>query len=152
MISKKEIRLWLIWFSMLLTLFLMTSCGSLKNKRKIDTVTTTKETGTVKSIRKSDTLSYTILNPIYKDTLITVENRENRSTLYIKYNEQGQQQIAYNCDDIEEIKDFIKESKQDKSEDIKEKETLFKPVFILYIFLGFAFLIFFSRVLKKFGI
>jgi len=130
----------------------LSSCATSKTKRKTDTTTTTEEKGTVESIRKADTLSYTVLNPIYKDTTIVVPNKENKSTLFIKYNEQGRQDISYLCDDINELKTYIKEQKEEKTENVKEKESDFKPIFILYIFLGLSFLIILSRLLKKIGI
>lgn len=137
---------------LIIILFILTSCATTKNKRTTDTNKKEKEQGTVISKRKADTLNYTILKPIYKDTTIVVENKDNRSTLYVRYNNEGKQDISYVCDELEEVKTYIRESEENKTERIKEKESIFKPIFFLYIFIGFAFLILFSRVLKRFGI
>lgn len=136
----------------IITAFLLLGCASTKTKKNTETVKEVKEKGTVISKRKADTLNYTILRPIYKDTTITVVNKDNKSTLYVRYNDKGEQNISYVCDEIEELKRYIIDSKEKTNENLKEKESVFKPIFILYIFIGFAFLMFLSRVLKKIGI
>ena len=149
-----------IIFLLFLT-FTITSCSILKTKKTRDLTTKTKtlsvETGEVLSKRQGDTLTYTVLNPILKDTTIYVKNKEkqNSNTLRISYDKSGLQNIQCISDDINELKRYIKEVDENKTEEIKEtekiKETNFKPIFILYVFLGFAFLIILFRVLKKFG-
>ena len=136
----------------LIILLILTSCATTKNKRSTDTNIKEKEQGTIISKRKADTLNYTILKPIYKDTTIVVENKDNRSTLYVKYNDKGEQDISYICDELEEVKTYIREIEENKTEKLKDKDSVFKPIFILYGFIGFAFLMLLSRVLKRFGI
>lgn len=131
---------------------LFVSCASSKTKRNTETKTEVKEEGTILNTRKADTMSYTILNPIYKDTTITVTNKENRSTLYVKYNDKGEQNISYTCDEIQELINYKRNTEEQKKETVKEKESIFKEIYILYLFLGFAFLILFTKVLAKFGI
>lgn len=129
---------------------LLLNCGSTKTSK--DTKKQTSEKGTVETKRKADTVSYTILKPIYKDTTIVVENKENKSTLFVKYDSKGKQDISYVCDEISELRNYIKNIEESTSEKSKVKESWFKPIFILYFFLGALFLITANRVLKRFGI
>ena len=69
----------------ILLLIILSSCATSNKKTSTNTLKEVKEQGIITTIRKSDTLSYTVLKPIYKDTTITVVNKENRSTLYLKY-------------------------------------------------------------------
>ena len=137
---------------------LFISCGITKNKKDSKLITDTKstETGTVASKRDGDTLTYTVLNPILKDTTIYIRNKtkENSNTLRISYDKQGLQEIKCISAEIDELKNYIRETQENTelNESEKTKETVFKPIMILWLFLGLAFLIVLVRVMKKFGI
>lgn len=133
----------------ILLLIVLSGCGGAKFKTSTNTQAESKEVGNVITKRKADTLSYTVLKPIYKDTTITVVNKENKSTLYLKYNEKGEQQISYNCDEIDELKNYVIDKIEESSIKTKEKESVFKDIYILYVFLGFAFLILINKLTNK---
>lgn len=129
-----------------------------KKETETDTKTVTSEQGTITTKRPGDTLTYTILNPVLKDTTILVKNlrEENGNTLRIIYDQAGSQTIDCITPQLEEIREYIRTQEEQKATNITEndktKETAFKPVFILYVFLGFGGLLVLSRVLKYFGI
>lgn len=144
---------------LLITLF---SCGTAKNKKEkvTDTVTSTSsiEKGEIISSRPGDTLTYTVLNPVLKDTILYITNTEKAysNTLRIKYDESGLQTIDCISQEIDELKKYIIELEQNKTETITEKEkvkeTTFKPIMILWIFIGIAVLIIIVRLAKKVGL
>tara|TARA_R110000796_G_scaffold58965_7_gene135869 strand:+ start:1076 stop:1576 length:501 start_codon:yes stop_codon:yes gene_type:complete len=150
------------WFKALLITSLIIvsfSCSTLKTKTKKTTDTNTlrdiKETETVKSTRKGDTLSYTVLNPILKDTIIYVRNEKKigSNTLRIRYDQSGKQTIDCISDEINELKETIRSisENENKKEELrsKVKESFFKPIFFLYLFLGLAFLMLINKILKR---
>lgn len=99
--------------------------------------------------REGDTLKYEVPFPIYKDTTIYVKNFEkaHSNTLRITYDEQGKQAIECISDKIDEVKTQIMEEIDNSVE--RQSKFEFKDIYILYLFLGLAFLIVVSRLLNK---
>jgi hypothetical protein len=141
----------------LIIIFLfLTSCTTTKSlfekKNKTDTQTNTTEVGTVESKRAGDTLTVFIPSIIYKDTII--QRRGNTTTLTARYDSDGNLDLKCISDEINELRTYIKEISEEKQEltkeKTKEKESIFKPIFILYLFLGLAFLMFSKKIIDKF--
>jgi len=136
----------------LVIILLLFGCTStkklLEKKTKTDTVST--EKGTVKSTRPGDTLTYTVLNPVLKDTTIYVKNTEKSGALRIAYDSQGKQTIDCITNEIDELKSYVKDAIEHKEEEEKSKEIErgFKDIYILYLFLGLALLMFLNKKLR----
>tara|TARA_R110000796_G_scaffold112286_1_gene223790 strand:- start:181 stop:684 length:504 start_codon:yes stop_codon:yes gene_type:complete len=150
------------WFKALLIVSLIIisfGCSSSKTKTSKITDTNTlrdiKETETIKSTRKGDTLTYTVLNPILKDTIIYVRNemKQGSNTLRIRYDDSGKQTIDCISDEINQLKETIRSisENENKKENIKtkEKESILQPIYFLYLFLGIGFLIIVKKVVDK---
>ena len=143
-----------------LLILLFVSCSASKTKTRKQTDTNTirdiQESETIKSTRKGDTLSYTVLNPILKDTVIYVTDTQKvgSNTLRIAYDNNGKQTIDCISDEINELKETIRSisENQSKKEDvqIKEKESMLNGTFIIYVFLGLAGLLVVSKLTNKF--
>ena len=128
------------------------NCESTKSifrkKDKTETNKETKETGLISSKRAGDTLKYVLPNIKYKDTTIYVKDYKNpnSNTLRIKYDNAGNQK-AIDCisNEINELKSYIIESKENEKKHVKtsdkDKQTVFSSLNILYIFIGLAFLL-----------
>jgi len=128
------------------------NCESTKSifrkKDKTETNKETKETGLISSKRDADTLKYVLPNIKYKDTTIYVKDYKNpnSNTLRIKYDNAGNQK-AIDCisNEINELKSYIIETKENEKKHVKtsdkEKQTVFSSLNILYIFIGLAFLL-----------
>lgn len=124
------------------------SCMTTKKLKRDRTKTLTETTETVKRTRASDTLEMVIPKIVYKDT--TIYKRGRTSTVYIKYDKQGNKKIGGLCDSINEVIDKrILEYKKNNIRD-KDKETVINNEMILYVFLGFAGLIVVFKVVNKF--
>lgn len=123
---------------------LLTGCKTLKNKKDVDYT----KTDIVETKRAGDTLSYVVPNVKYRDTTIYIKNFEKQgsNTIRIAYDEQGTQQIDCISDEIRELTKSIV-SLQDNS---KTKETEFKDINFLYIFLGLVCLLFVNKLANKF--
>jgi hypothetical protein len=150
------------WFKALLIVSLIiVSFGCSSSKTKTSKITDTNtlrdinETETIKSTRKGDTLTYTVLNPILKDTIIYVRNerKQGSNTLRIRYDDSGKQTIDCISEEINELKETIRSisENESKKENIKtkEKESILQPIYFLYLFLGIGFLIIVNKVLDK---
>lgn len=151
------------WFQILLILSLIIvsfgcSASKTKTRKKIDTTTIRdiNEKETIKSTRKGDTLSYTVLNPILKDTVIYIRDTRklNSNTLRITYDNNGRQTIDCISNEINELKETIRnisenESRKEKTQ-LKEKESLLNGSFIFYIFIGLSGLILVNKIGNKF--
>lgn len=136
----------------ILICLLFSNCESTKSifrkKDKTEKTKETKESGLVSSKRSGDTLKYIIPNIKYKDTTIYVKDYKNpnSNTLRIKYDNAGNQK-AIDCisNEINELKSYIIESKENEKKHVKtsdkEKRTVFSSLNILYIFIGLAFLL-----------
>ena len=143
-----------------LIILIFTGCASLKTKTKKQTDTNTirdiNETETVKTKRKGDTLSYTVLNPVLKDTVIYVRNTERSGggTLRIAYDKQGRQDIDCMTAEFEEIKETIRNISENETkkenEETKEKESILNGTFIIYVFLGLAGLLIVNKLMNKY--
>ena len=143
-------------------ILLLNSCEVSKklfqSKTKTDTLTTSTETGKITTKKKGDTITYSVPNVTFKDTVITIPSYKNNSTgtLKVIYDKEGKQQIQCLESEMDIIKEYVLQQQEEKTElqkiKDKEKETIISPVNILYIFIGLAFLILFTRILKKFGI
>ena len=149
------------WFQILLIGSLVITsygCSSSKNKtRKLTDTNTTrdiKEKETLTTTRKGDTITYTVLNPILKDTTIYVKNTEKTGSLRIKYDSSGKQTIDCISDEINELKETIRSISENetKKEDLKtkDKETIVDGKLVFYIFLGLGGLLVLNKVTSKF--
>lgn len=120
----------------------------LRSKDKTQILKDVKETGLITSKRNGDTLKYVIPNIKYKDTTIYVKDYKNpnSNTLRIKYDNAGNQK-AIDCisDEINELKSYIIETKENEKRNVKtsdkDKKTTVSPLNIFYIFIGLAFLL-----------
>ena len=139
---------------------LIFSCSASKTKTSKQTDTNTvrdiNEKETIKSTRKGDTLTYTVLNPILKDTVIYVKDTQKvgSNTLRIAYDSSGKQTIDCISDEINELKETIRSisEQENKKENLetKEKESILNGSFIFYIFLGLAGLLVVNKIANKF--
>lgn len=132
----------IIFFVLYILMMFTFSCKTLKDKKDVEkTKTTIKET-----YKKGDTLKYVVPKAVYKDTTIYVRNFEKQgsNTLKIVYDKDGNQtQIDCMSDSIKELNKTI-ETLKDNS---KVKETDFKNINILYIFLGLVVLLIINKKL-----
>jgi len=130
---------------LIILLLLLTSCKTLKDKKDVETSKITRS----EVFRKADTLNYIVPNAVYKDTTIYIRNFEKSgsNTLKIVYDKKGnEKQIDCISDAVKEFRETI-ESLKDNS---KVKETEFKNINIIYIFLGLVMLLFFNKLANKF--
>lgn len=130
---------------LIILLLFLTSCKTLKDKKDIEASKITRS----EVFRKADTLNYIVPNAVYKDTTIYIRNFEKSgsNTLKIVYDEKGnEKQIDCISEAVKEFRETI-ESLKDNS---KVKETEFKSVNIIYIFLGLVMLLFFNKLANKF--
>lgn len=143
-------------FIVILLMCLFVSCSVTKNllrgKNKKETDTTILSGGEETSKRASDTLEILVPSIVYKDT--TIYKRGKSSTVYINYDKQGKKTFGSVCDSINDFKKWyknerIKEEIKDKTKE-KTKETVFKPIFLLYLFIGIAFLMLCNKLMNKF--
>lgn len=135
---------------------LMTGCGTTrkvnKKQTQTETSTTSKETGTVESKREGDTLQVLIPNVVYKDT--TIFRRGNTTTVVGRYDSQGNLDLKCISDEIDELKTYIKETQEDKKEQTDEKDTekesIIKPIWFLFFFIGIGFLMLLNKLMSKY--
>lgn len=132
-----------------LTLF---CCSASKTKTSKQTDRIINEKEITKSTRKGDTLTYTVLNPILKDTVIYVKDTQKvgSNTLRIAYDSSGKQTIDCISDEINELKETIRSISEQEKTDIKEKESILNASFIFYVFLGLAGLLIVNKIANKF--
>ena len=132
-----------------LILLLFVSCTSTKklNRDKTKVVKEEINSGEQTIKRASDTVLMTIPTIKYKDTIIYKRGR--KSTVYINYDKQGTATIKSVCDSIAIFKKWYNQINIDQKTNIKDKDkvTEIKPTFILYIFLGLAFLIIIFKII-----
>ena len=127
----------------LIIVFLFISCTSTKSltrdKTKVEKEQINSGEQTIK--RASDTILMTIPTIKYKDTIIYKRGR--KSTVYINYDKQGTATIKSVCDSIAIFKKWYNQINVNQKNDVrdKDKKTEINGSFILYIFLGLAFLI-----------
>ena len=128
------------------------SCTSTKSltrdKTKVEKEEINSGEQTIK--RASDTILMTIPTIKYKDTIIYKRGR--KSTVYINYDKQGTATIKSVCDSIAIFKKWYNQINVNQKNDIrdKDKETKINGSFILYIFLGLAFLIIIFKLSNKY--
>jgi len=136
----------------LILVFLFVSCsmtkGLKRDKTKVDREEIQSGEQTIK--RASDTVLLTIPTIKYKDTVIYKRGR--KSTVYINYDKKGTATIKSVCDSIAIFKKWYNQINIDQKTNVKDKDkvTEIKPTFILYIFLGLAFLIVVFKLSNKF--
>ena len=127
----------------LIIVFLFISCTStksiLRDKTKVEKEQINSGEQTIK--RASDTILMTIPTIKYKDTIIYKRGR--KSTVYINYDKLGTATIKSVCDSIAIFKKWYNQINVNQKNDVrdKDKKTEINGSFILYIFLGLAFLI-----------
>jgi hypothetical protein len=129
---------------LLLMLVVLFSCSTLKDKKDIESTKITR----TETFKKADTLRYNVPVAVYKDTTIYVRNfeKEGSNTLKIVYDKQGNQtQIDCISDAVKELNETI-ESLKDNS---KVKDTQFKSINFVYIFLGLALLLIVNKIATK---
>ena len=139
----------------ILILLILTSCTTTKKlfekKTKTDTTTESVETGTVTSTRDGDTLTIRVPSIVYKDT--TIYKRGKTTTLIQRYNSDGVLNVDCISDEINELKNYVKNALEQKNEETdestKDVERGFKDIFVLYGFLGLAFLMLINHFVKK---
>ena len=126
-------------FSLLLFVSCTSSKKLVRDKTKVVKEEINSGEQTIK--RASDTLLMTIPTIKYKDTIIYKRGR--KSTVYINYDKQGQATIKSVCDSIAIFKKWYNQINVNQKNDVrdKDKKTEINGSFILYIFLGLAFLI-----------
>jgi len=143
--------------SFVLVLFFSCSASKTKTRKQTDTNTIRdiSETETIKSTRKGDTLTYTVLNPVLKDTVIYFKDTQKvgSNTLRISYDTSGKQTIDCISDEINELKETIRsiseqEAKKETTQ-TKEKESIINGRVIVYVFLGLAFLMVVNKLMNK---
>ena len=128
---------------LIIVLLLFISCTStksiLRDKTKVEKEQINSGEQTIK--RASDTILMTIPTIKYKDTIIYKRGR--KSTVYINYDKQGTATIKSVCDSIAIFKKWYNQINVNQKNDVrdKDKKTEINGSFILYIFLGLAFLI-----------
>lgn len=130
---------------LIILLLLFTGCKTLKNKKDVETTKVTRS----EVFKKADTLRYSVPKAVYKDTTIYVRNFEKQgsNTLKIVYDKQGNQtQIDCISDAVKELNETIETLK----DNTKTKETDFKSVNFLYIFLGLAGLLLVNKLAGNF--
>ena len=133
-------------------LLLFISCTSTKSltrdKTKVEKEEINSGEQTIK--RASDTILMTIPTIKYKDTIIYKRGR--KSTVYINYDKQGTATIKSVCDSIAIFKKWYNQINVNQKNDIrdKDKETKINGSFILYIFLGLAFLLIIFKLSNKY--
>ncbi len=140
---------------LLVLLIVFSSCTTSKRIAETETVTDTKttsvETGTVKSTRAGDTLTFSVPTFVYKDT--TIYRRGKTTTVVARYDNKGNLDIDCISDEINELKEFILETMIEKKEVTDEKitdiERGWQPIFIAYGFIGLAFLMLINYFIKK---
>ena len=136
----------------LIIVFLFISCTSTKSltrdKTKVEKEEINSGEQTIK--RASDTILMTIPTIKYKDTIIYKRGR--KSTVYINYDKQGTATIKSVCDSIAIFKKWYSQINVNQKNDIrdKDKETKINGTFILYIFLGLAFLLIIFKLSNKY--
>ena len=136
----------------LIIVFLFISCTSTKSltrdKTKVEKEEINSGEQTIK--RASDTILMTIPTIKYRDTIIYKRGR--KSTVYINYDKQGTATIKSVCDSIAIFKKWYNQINVNQKNDIrdKDKETKINGSFILYIFLGLAFLIIIFKLSNKY--
>lgn len=126
-----------------------------RQSKKTETNRTINEKEIINSTRPGDTLKYTILNPIFKDTTLYIKNKQKvgSNSLIIDYDRNGRQTIQCISDEVKELRETIRSIRELENERLnsktKEVESLLNPSLIFYIFLGLAFLIFISKLSNK---
>ena len=123
-----------------------------QKKSKVDTTTTSVEKGTVTSTRPGDTLTVMVPHTILKDT--TIYRRGKTTTIVQRYDKDGQLYVDCISDEINELKNYVKNALEVKAEETevntKDVTTGWQPIFILYGFIGLAFLMFINKLINKF--
>jgi len=146
---------------LVILLVLICSCSTMKNKKssELNTETNTKssEVGVEIIKREGSVITYEVPKITFKDTIIEVKNKNiyGTNTLRVVYDKDGAQRIECLESELDILKKYFINKEENKKEELieeeKTKDTQFKPIIILYIFLGLAFLMFIFRLLKRFG-
>lgn len=139
----------------IIALFFLFSCSVSKDLQKTKTDRTTKEQVEIITKRVGDTVTYEVPKFIFKDTTIVKKNYVTGTTQVLRYNSQGQidlaQCISGAVEEItrsnREIIEFIKE--KDKQEEAKVSSSV-----MFYFMLGLAIIVlilafFFYKLLNK---
>ena len=136
----------------LILVFLFISCTSTKSLTRDKTKVESEQIQSGEQVvkRASDTILMTIPTIKYKDTIIYKRGR--KSTVYINYDKQGTATIKSVCDSIAIFKKWYNKINVNQKNDVrdKDKETKINGSFVLYIFLGLAFLIIIFKLSNRY--
>ena len=127
--------------TLIIAILLLSGCDILKRSQKSKDQSDYSERITTETIRKGDTITYTVFTPIFKDTTITSTNRVTGATLTMKYDQQGKLDLECITAEINELKQEIRNANIDKVEKEREKEATFDNTIVIYIVLGVALLL-----------
>lgn len=123
---------------LLIVLMLFFGCDIMKKSQKTKDRSQYVEQVKTETIRKGDTITYTVLNPILKDTIITKFNTVTGTTLKMQYDQQGKLDLTCISSEINELREEIRSANMDKIEKEKEKTEDFDSKTILYFMFGLA--------------
>ena len=139
-IDKIFILIGIIAFLLLLSTFV--SCDILKKTTKTREDRTLTESTETLTKRKGDTVRYQIPKVTYKDTTIVKRNYVTGTTQTVRYNDQGMIDLV-ECQSgaIDELKRTNKELVEAINNKDKTVEKEFNTEIIIYIMLGFVFIV-----------
>lgn len=129
---------------LILILFFIIGCKSLKETTKTDNTkqTTTIERKTV--TRPGDTITINIPNIRYKDTVIQRINYENKTVARVTYDTKGNQKFeCLSAEFLQELELIRQEIKNDIKE-IKEVKREFNPQYFIYSLIGLGIVFIFG--------
>ena len=126
----------------LIVLLSFQSCKTTKDVQRQDEDRQLTETSKKITTRLGDTVRYVVPNVIFKDTVITIKNKQTGTTQILRYNDEGKLSSAECLSGVIQI---IEENNRILIENInnlnKHKEVEIPTSIILYFFLGLTLLI-----------
>lgn len=126
--------------TLIILLIFLFGCDIMKRAQKSKDQSQYTERITTETIRKGDTITYTVFTPIFKDTIIKSTNRITGTTLTMKYDQQGKLDLECITAEINELKQELRNSNIDRVDKEREKEATFDNTIVIYIVLGVALL------------
>ena len=142
--------------TLIILLIFLSGCDIMKRAQKSKDNSEYSERITTETVRKGDTITYTVFTPIFKDTTITSTNRVTGATLTMKYDQQGKLDLECITAEINELKQELRNANINKVDKEREKEATFDNTIVLYIVLGVALLfiiglVFLGIMMKKYA-
>ena len=124
-----------------ITCLLFTSCSvtkdQFKNKKDISDVSEIE----TRTTRPGDTLTFSIPNIQYRDTVITRVNYETRTVASVKYDNAGNKTFECISAEIDEFKREMREFHDNSKIKDKEKEETFNPQYFIYALAALALVV-----------